>query len=66
MQAGDKIRRNGKLYEAVSYNNEINAGKKTGRVDPCTMCALDPVTCDNEGYIDCITRNEFLYFKEVK
>ena len=65
MEAGDKITRYGKRYEAFSFNQEINASKKTGKTDPCTMCALDPITCDNEGIINCITGTEFLYFKQI-
>ena len=66
MQAGDKITRNCKIYEAVCYNNGINGEKKSERVDPCTLCVFNPETNDFCNDIDCINENEFLYMKEVK
>jgi hypothetical protein len=66
MQAGDKITRNCKIYEAVCYNNGINGEKKSERVDPCTLCVFNPETNDFCKDIDCINENEFLYIKEVK
>lgn len=67
MQPNDKIQINGQTYEAHSFNTEINSNKKTGRVDPCTMCALDSFNdmklCET---IECINGNEFMYLKLIK
>lgn len=65
MEIGEIIKRNGKMYEAISLNKEINTANKTNNTDPCTMCAFNPITCEDDGLIECITEKEFLYFKEI-
>ena len=55
---------NGKVYELISFNNLVNGDKKTGRVDPCTLCDLEREDINTCNQVNCITEKEFFYLKQ--